>query len=228
MPSADDKCASCACAPVPIVMTSPIAEMPGTLVRNSSSTLTKPRSSARPASAAPSPSVTGPRPVATSSFSIVSDSALPAMLCISIVTDPSFTLADVTFVAVRTAMPRFRKHLSSSADTASSSFGTMRGSSSISVTSLPNRRKIDANSTPTAPLPMIAIDFGTAGRWIASSLVMMCFLSISMPGTLRGADPVAMTISRARSVCASAPVTSTVPLPASRAGALHPRRSCSS
>ena len=132
-------------------------------------------------------------------------------------TDPSFTLADVTFVAARTAMPRLRKDLSSSADTASSSFGTMRGKSSISVTSLPNRRKIDANSTPTAPLPMIAIDFGTAGRWIASSLVMMCFLSISMPGTLRGADPVATTISRARSVCASAPVTSTVPLPASRA-----------
>ena len=31
MPSADDRCASCACAPVPIVITSPIAEMPGTL-----------------------------------------------------------------------------------------------------------------------------------------------------------------------------------------------------
>ena len=32
------------------------------------------------------------------------------------------------------------------------------------VTSLPKRRKIDANSTPTAPLPMIAIDFGTSCR----------------------------------------------------------------
>ena len=38
--------------------------------------------------------------------------------------------------------------------------GTSRGSSSMIVTSLPNRRKIDANSTPTAPLPMITIDFG--------------------------------------------------------------------
>ena len=35
MPSADDRCASCGCAPVPIVITSPIAEMPGTFVRNS-------------------------------------------------------------------------------------------------------------------------------------------------------------------------------------------------
>ena len=39
-------------------------------------------------------------------------------------------------------------------------------------------------------------------RWIASSLVMMRVRSISMPGTLRGAEPVATMISlRARSVC---------------------------
>ena len=82
----------------------------------------------------------------------------------------------MTFVPVRTAMPRFLNAFASSAETASSSFGTMRGSSSISVTSLPKRRKIDANSTPTAPLPMIAIDFGTAARWIASSLVMIALV----------------------------------------------------
>ena len=102
-------------------------------------------------------------------------------------------------------MPCLRNDFSSSADTASSSTGTSRGSSSRIVTSLPNRRKIDANSTPTAPLPRIAIDFGTSRRWIASSLVMMRLRSISMPGTLRGADPVATMISlRARSVCAVA------------------------
>ena len=84
---------------------------------------------------------------------------------------------------------------SSSAETASSSSGTIRGSSSISVTWLPKRLKIDANSTPTAPLPMIAIDFGTCAMWIASSLVMMRLRSISMPGTLRAVDPVATTIS---------------------------------
>jgi hypothetical protein len=91
----------------------------------------------------------------------------------------------VTFVPVSTLIPCFLKDRSSSADTASSSTGTSRGSSSMMVTSLPNRRKIDANSTPTAPLPMITIDFGTSVRPIASSLVMIRFRSISIPGTLR-------------------------------------------
>ena len=104
----------------------------------------------------------------------------------------------VTFAPVCDVMPCLRNDFSSSADTASSSTGTSRGSSSRIVTSLPNRRKIDANSTPTAPLPMIAIDFGTSLRWIASSLVMMRLRSISMPGTLRGAEPVATMISLRR------------------------------
>jgi hypothetical protein len=63
------------------------------------------------------------------------------------------------------------------------------------VTSLPKRRKMDANSTPTAPLPRIAIDLGTSLRPIASSLVMIRFRSISIPGTLRGSEPVATMIS---------------------------------
>jgi hypothetical protein len=85
---------------------------------------------------------------------------------------------------------------SSSAETASSSTGTRRGSNSIIVTSLPKRLKIDANSTPTAPLPRITIDFGTSRKPIASSLVMMRWRSISTPGTLRGCEPVATMISR--------------------------------
>ena len=83
-------------------------------------------------------------------------------------------------------MPCFLNDRSSSAETASSSTGTSRGSSSMIVTSLPNRRKIEANSTPTAPLPMMTIDFGISFRPIASSLVMMRLRSSSMPGTLRG------------------------------------------
>ena len=71
---------------------------------------------------------------------------------------PAFAL--VTLVPVSTLMPCFLNDRSSSAETASSSTGTIRGSSSMIVTSLPKRRKIDANSTPTAPLPMITIDFG--------------------------------------------------------------------
>jgi hypothetical protein len=141
----------------------------------------------------------------------------PLAAVISIVTFPPLTLADVTFVPVFTPMPRFLNAFASSADTASSSFGTRRGSNSITVTSAPNRLKIDANSTPTAPLPMIAIDAGTAGRWIAWSLVMMCVLSISMPGTLRGDEPVATMISFAVSVAVVSPVTSIVPWPARRA-----------
>ena len=87
------------------------------------------------------------------------------------------------------------------------------------VTSLPNRRKIDANSTPTAPLPRIAIDFGTSAQMnrLVAGDDRACGRS-SMPGTLRGADPVATTISlaceRAR---ARRSVTST------RAGAGQPR-----
>ena len=82
----------------------------------------------------------------------------------------------MTFVPVITLMPCFLNDRSSSADTASSSMGTNLGRSSTIVTSLPKRRKIEANSTPTAPLPMITIDFGTSRRLIASSLVMIRLL----------------------------------------------------
>ncbi len=114
-------------------------------------------------------------------------------------------------------MPCRLNDFSSSAETASSSTGTRRGSSSTIVTSLPKRRKMDANSTPTAPLPRITIDFGTSLKPIASSLVMMRLRSISMPGTLRGWEPVATTISRvAESICVCPSVISTLPLPARR------------
>ena len=106
-------------------------------------------------------------------------------------------------------MPCFLNDFASSAEIASSSAGTMRGSSSIIVTWLPKRRKIEANSTPTAPLPRMTIDFGTSRSAIASSLVMIRLPSISTPGTLRGADPVAMTISLvADRLCASPSTTS--------------------
>ncbi len=124
----------------------------------------------------------------------------------------------MTFAPVWLVIPCLRNDFSSSADTASSSTGTSRGSSSTIVTSLPKRLKIDANSTPTAPLPMITMLFGTSRRPMASSLVMMRLRSISMPGTPRGVDPVATMISlRARSVCCSPSNTSTPPLPVSRA-----------
>src|SRR5688572_4841374 len=79
---------------------------------------------------------------------------------------------------------------------------------------------MDANSTPTAPLPMMLIDFGTDGRWIASSLKMIFLRSASMPGTLRGDEPVATMISfRAARDCVapSCSDTSTPSPPVSRA-----------
>ncbi len=85
------------------------------------------------------------------------------------------------------------------------------------MTSLPKRRKMEANSTPTAPLPRMTIDFGMSFNPIASSLVMIRLRSMAMPGTLRGCDPVATMISRvAESICAWPSVTSTRPLPARR------------
>ena len=48
--------------------------------------------------------------------------------------------AFVTLVPVITVMPCFLNDFSSSAETASSSTGTSRGSSSMIVTSLPKRR----------------------------------------------------------------------------------------
>ena len=161
--------------------------------------------------------MTGPRPVATSRYSAFSFDVLPSGVCASMSTPFAEGFALVTFVPVRTLMPCFLNDFSSSADTASSSTGTMRGSSSMMVTSLPKRRKIDPNSTPTAPLPMMTIDFGISFMWIASSLVMIRFRSISIPGTLRGVEPVATMISlRAVRVCFCPSVTSTLPLPASR------------
>ena len=68
---------------------------------------------------------------------------------------------------------------------------------------------------------MMAIDVGTALSPIASSLVMIRLRSISMPGTLRGCDPVATMISFLTAMFCFAPsVISTLPLPASLADPL--------
>ena len=123
----------------------------------------------------------------------------------------------MTLVPVSDLIPCFLNDFSSSDDTASSSTGTSRVNTSMIVTSLPNLRKMEANSTPTAPLPRITSERGSSCRWIASSLVMMRVRSMSTPGTLRGVEPVATMISLASSVCFSPSKTSTLPLPASRA-----------
>ena len=84
--------------------------------------------------------MTGPRPVATSNMSAEIVCVLPSGVCASMVTPLGVEVAFVTFVPVSTVMPCFLNDFSSSADTASSSTGTRRGSSSMIVTSLPKRR----------------------------------------------------------------------------------------
>ena len=65
---------------------------------------------------------------------------------------------------------------------------------------------------------MITIDLGISFMWMASSLVMIRLRSISMPGTLRGCEPVATMISwRATSDCVS-PLGDLDPALAGRAG----------
>ena len=66
---------------------------------------------------------------------------------------------------------RLRKTFSSSAEISSSSSGTMRGSISSNVTCVPKERKIEANSTPTAPAPTITSDLGTSGKFRISRLL---------------------------------------------------------
>ncbi len=70
-------------------------------------------------------------------------------------------------------MPFFLNAFSSSAEMSSSSSGTTRGSTSRIVTSVPNVRKMDANSTPTAPAPTTTRDFGIACNCRISRFVRM-------------------------------------------------------
>jgi hypothetical protein len=62
------------------------------------------------------------------------------------------------------SMPRFLKRRASSFEISSSSTGTTRGRNSTRVTSVPKLRKMEANSTPTAPAPMTMRDLGRLGN----------------------------------------------------------------
>ena len=50
---------------------------------------------------------------------------------------------------------------------------------------------MEANSTPTAPAPIMASDFGTAVRFRISILVRMRAASGFRPGSMRASEPVA-------------------------------------
>ena len=87
------------------------------------------------------------------------------------------------------------------------------------VTSLPNRRKTEANSTPTAPAPRTMRRLGTILLSSNSSLVTMCAPSTLRPGRSRGAEPLARTMCFASTVWFpdDPPETLMRPGPASRA-----------
>ena len=91
-------------------------------------------------------------------------------------------------------MPWCLSDFSSSAEISSSSSGTARGSISSTVTLVPKRWKMEANSTPTAPAPIMTIDLGIAGRFRISLLVSRVLPSASRPGSMRASEPVASTI----------------------------------
>ena len=61
------------------------------------------------------------------------------------------------------------------------------------VTSVPKLRKMELNSTPTAPAPMTMSDLGTAGMERISMLVRMR-VSASRPGSILASEPVATMI----------------------------------
>ena len=93
-------------------------------------------------------------------------------------------------------MPRLRNARASSFEMSSSSSGARRGSASSRVTSAPNDRYSDANSSPTAPAPMTTAEDGM--RVVAQRLVAR-----DAPASPTGAraaaaarEPVASTTSR--------------------------------
>ena len=115
---------------------------------------------------------------------------------------------------VSTRIFSFLKTRSSSFETSSSSTGTNRGSISKRLTAAPNFRNMDANSTPTAPAPIIASDFGTVVRFKISTLVRIKSGSGCNPGTMRAVDPVAIRMFFASWVSVPPSVlTSTFPAP---------------
>ncbi len=109
-------------------------------------------------------SVIGLRPTATSSFSNCISSLLPfASVAVSDTPFESLRMFSA-FAPVSMRIPVFLKCFSSSFEISSSSTGTSRGNISRMVTFVPKRLKMEANSTPTAPAPMMPRLFGIAGR----------------------------------------------------------------
>src|SRR5438093_904122 len=168
-------------------------------------TFTNPRSTCTPRLSSPSPATLAERPTAMSTCSASSFSPSSSMTTPG---PPGFT--EATFTPVLRLTPRRVNVRASSFETSSSSTGTMRGSASTSVTWTPYAAYTSANSTPTAPAPMMAIDLGARSFRTAPFDEITVFSSMATPGSDFGSDPVAMMMARASIVSvAVAPFTST-------------------
>mmetsp|Transcript_46067 Transcript_46067/g.120686 ORF Transcript_46067/g.120686 Transcript_46067/m.120686 type:complete len:226 (+) Transcript_46067:66-743(+) len=203
MPSSSALCASIAPR-----TTSPMAQMPGTLVAKCSSISTCPRPfTFTPMFSRPRPSVTGARPVDTSTMSASIVSGLsPLTESISSLAPPDgSTSAEFTFVDSLNFIPCFLKIRSSAVDVSLSIGPPMPSMNSTTVTSAPRRRHTEPISRPMTPPPTTTIFFGTSVNSSAPVDVTIVFSSTGTPGSFAGSDPVAITMFFVVSVGASPP-----------------------
>ena len=137
------------------------------------------------------PAVLGARPMLTTSWSTVTDcSPLPAsQVSVSSVV-PSIPVSRAPSWIFT---PRFLSERATILPTSASVGARMRGSASITVTSLPMSTRVDANSTPITPPPMMPTRGGTSVSSSTWSDDRTRTPSKSRPGSARGDDPVVMT-----------------------------------
>src|SRR5918993_1461006 len=179
-------------------ITSPIAQTPGTDVRNSWSVSIWPRLFVfSPIFSRPSPSVFGRRPIDTSTTSASIVSAVPPAARSALnVTALPLTFAPVTLVDRRNSKPCFLKILFDSLRTSPSMPGRIWSRNSTTVTCAPRRSQTDRSSSPITPPPMTTMCLGTCGRASApvESTILAAALSTSTPGSGVTEEPVAMTM----------------------------------
>mmetsp|Transcript_14049 Transcript_14049/g.48388 ORF Transcript_14049/g.48388 Transcript_14049/m.48388 type:complete len:230 (+) Transcript_14049:543-1232(+) len=198
-------------------VTSPMAYMPGTLVREYSSTTTAPRpSSLTPTLSSPRAgrAVLGTRPVANMTTSASSESPLSVF---STRRPPGAFSTDFGLLPLTTFTPRSLRFSETTPRTSSSKPRRGRSCRYTSVTSLPRPLYICANSRPMYPEPTTTSRLGNVSRLRASSLVMPS----SAPGMsgFTARPPVATTMLSAVRSLVGAPVaasrTCTAPGPTS-------------
>mmetsp|Transcript_3026 Transcript_3026/g.7407 ORF Transcript_3026/g.7407 Transcript_3026/m.7407 type:complete len:228 (-) Transcript_3026:418-1101(-) len=219
MPSSSALCASIAPR-----ITSPMAQMPGTLVCMRSSTSTMPRGPIlTPASSRPSPFVYALRPIATRTMSAVSVSCLPSLTDSTVSETPSPLRSPLTtLVCILNFMPclvRMRWNVFAISE---SRPGVMRSRYSTTVTSAPSLRQTDPISSPITPAPMTIIVLGILASFRQPVELTIASSSMGTGGNGVGTEPVAMTMFfvlitpaslPSMSVTPTSPALRTLPLP---------------